>query len=258
MNELNEFLRSFQGFTVVVSLIAIVIKIIGDFRNSRVARERVLDAEKEAFRTIPKAVLEKTKELADSQDQLEQRAKELANLVERAQGALSVGILFDVYSKRIEKYQTETQARAGWSFIFAIVAMLSGLSFVVWGGMEAVTSNQEAVRIAGATVSAIGAALSAFITKTFLDVHKLSLSQLNRYFRQPVLNSHVLTAQRLADQLDDPAAKEEAYRAIIQRLALLIREDPQAPDTEPAAAKVMTETAKKRTAAKKVVKEDNG
>lgn len=136
--------------------------------------------------------------------------------------------------------------------------MLSGLSFVVWGGMEAVTSNQWESRAVGATVSAIGAALSAFITKTFLDVHKLSLSQLNRYFRQPVLNSHVLTAQRLADQLVDPAVKEEAYKAIIQRLASLIREDQQEPDIELTTAKEASEPARKRTAAKKAVKENKG
>lgn len=86
MNELNDFLKSAQAFTLVVSVIAVAIKIIGDLRNTKVAKERVLDAEKEAFRTIPKEVLEKTKELADSQDQLEQRTKELANLVARAQG----------------------------------------------------------------------------------------------------------------------------------------------------------------------------
>jgi hypothetical protein len=33
----------------------------------------------------------------------------------------------------------------------------------------------------------------------------LSLLQLNHYFKQPVINSHILTAQRIADKLEDSA-----------------------------------------------------
>ena len=44
-------------------------------------------------------------------------------------------------------------------------------------------------------IAAIGGAISAYITKTFLDVHKVSLQQLNRYFAQPVINDHILMAQ---------------------------------------------------------------
>ncbi len=213
------------GLGLVLTVVPLLLKLLTDWREASKASAKVHDAEREAFRTVPESFLEKTRELVDSQEVLEQRTKDLSALINRAQGALSAGLLFDVYSKQIEKYQTETQARAGWSFIFAIFAMFSGLGFVIWGGIQAVSGLGWESRAAGAAVSAIGAALSGFITKTFLDVHKLSLTQLNRYFRQPVINSHVLTAQRLADHLESPPSKEAAYLTIIDRLATLIREE---------------------------------
>jgi cytochrome c biogenesis protein CcdA len=116
----------------------------------------------------------------------------VAELIESSQTALQTGRLFNLYSKQIEKYQTQTQARAGWSFIFAIIAMVSGLGFLVWGGYEIIREHVKWEHVAaGNAISAIGGAVSAFITKTFLDVHRLSLIQLNHYFRQPVLNAHI-------------------------------------------------------------------
>jgi hypothetical protein len=212
-------------FVAVAAIVAVIAKLISNYLEAKQAREQVLQAEREAFRTLPEALANKTTELVASQEQLEQRTKQITDLLENAQATLRVGVLFDLYSKQIEKYQTETRARAGWSFIFAIFAMVAGLSFVIWGGTVVFSAGDWQKVAAGSAISAIGGAVSAFITKTFLDVHRLSLLQLNRYFRQPVLSSHVLTAQRLADQLDDPTAKSAAYGSIISHVVALIRED---------------------------------
>jgi len=75
---------------------------------------------------------------------------------------------------------------------------------------------------AGAAISTIGGAVSAFITKTFLGVHRLSLTQLNRYFRQPVVNDHILMAQRLADAVGDPDSKKASYEMVIRSISKLI------------------------------------
>jgi len=209
----------------VLAGVAVIYKVANDFFEARRARERLLEAEKEAFKVAPEAFLQKTEELRASQESLEEQARQLSSLIQNSQAALQVGNLFDLYSKQIDKYQTETQARAGWSFIFAIFAMLAGLGFVVWGGAHILTSPGWEHVAAGTAISAIGGATGAFITKTFLDVHRLSLSQLNHYFRQPVLNAHVLTAQRLADQLEDKSARQRAYEKILTNVAGLIRED---------------------------------
>jgi hypothetical protein len=102
----------------------------------------------------------------------------------------------------------------------AVFSMMAGLGILVWGGWTIVNDPNHVA--AGSVIAAIGGAMSAYITKTFLDVHKLSLRQLNHYFKQPVLNAHILTAQRLTEQLDDKEAKRKALEGIIKRVADLV------------------------------------
>jgi ABC-type multidrug transport system fused ATPase/permease subunit len=134
---------------------------------------------------------------------------------------LKIGKLFNLYHSQIDKYQQETQSRATTSFTYAVFAMLAGLAVLVWGGFILVYGGVSDHLISGSVVSAIGAATSAYITKTFLDVHKLSLIQLNHYFKQPVLNSHILTAQRLSDVLNG-RSKTKAFEDIIDKVVKLI------------------------------------
>lgn len=215
------FLKALGVSLILGAVIPLLIKTWADWNAVRVARQRAFDAEREAFRTFPESVAKSARH-AGEQGEREQRAND-----ERSQDGVRIGVLLDVYNKQIEKYQTETQARAGWSFLLAVVSMGVGLSFIFWAALRTLSSGSTAGKnfSSHVFVSAVGAAISAFITKTFLDVHKLSLSQLNKYFRQPVLNAHILTAQRLADQLGDVKARESAYTLILERLVLLIRDD---------------------------------
>jgi hypothetical protein len=198
------------------------LKLFSDYRKSREARKLVLDAETQAYKTAPEAIVQKTEALHNSQASLEQRVEEVNKLIESSQAALQVGNLFDLYSKQIDKYQTETQARAGWSFIFAIFSMVSGLAFVAWGGAHILMNPGWEHVAAGTGISAIGGSIGAFITKTFLDVHRLSLSQLNHYFQQPVLNSYILTAQRVVECIDEKTAKRKAYESILASVLTLV------------------------------------
>jgi hypothetical protein len=136
--------------------------------------------------------------------------------------APSMGKLFNLYSKQIEQYQEQTRSRATWSFIFAIVAMSAGLGFVFWGGIVMLSGTETAQVAVGSVIAGIGGAVSAFIVKTFLDVHRLSLTQLNRYFQQPVVNDHILMVQRLAEEVGDNNIKQKAYETMITSLVKLI------------------------------------
>ncbi|MBP5957941.1 hypothetical protein ICA16_19885 [Pseudomonas anatoliensis] len=230
MDVFLEFVKSSQFIAVFIGIITVFFKLLADYFQSRAARKLVLKAEKEAYHVLPSEELDgNSSECELSPELLAQRARDIDSLIRQNRDLLQVGRLFDLYSKQIEKYQTETQARAGWSFIFAIFSMLAGLSFVVGGGFHVLTNPGWEHVAAASAISGIGGAVGAFITKTFLDVHRLSLSQLNHYFRQPVVNAHVLTGQRLADQIDDPILRQKAYQHLLMQVASLIREDTTSP-----------------------------
>lgn len=166
------------------------------------ADARLMDAQARAFGTAPQG---------EGQNKTE---------------TLQLPDLFAACSYQIEVYESQTRNRANWSFSFAVVAMLAGILLLCWGafvlfqvaGGKAIATHHI---ISGSIISTVGCAMSAYITKTFLDVHRTSLLQLNHYFKQPVLTSHILTAERLANQLDDKV-KEEMYRDLIQEVVSLI------------------------------------
>jgi hypothetical protein len=217
----------FLGWLSILSGLVIVLsKLTFDFLQRKRAEQRLGEAEKQAFVSIPEITAERLTTLSESQLSLEQQTAEIKKRLAESYAAVQMGGLFNLYSKQIEKYQTQTQSRAGWSFFFAITAMISGLMLVVWGGTHIVFNAGWEHVAAGSLISTVGGAVSAYITKTFLDVHKLSLVQLNHYFSQPVLNTHILTAQRLADQLVDADAKQHAYETIIGKVSNLIVSQP--------------------------------
>ena len=213
-------------FALLAGTVLPALKLVLDRWRGNEADKRLDEAEKQAFQSDPEAIERRTKGLIESHGLLEQQAKDIAKALEESRSAVQMGRLFNVYSRQIEKYQTQTQSRAGWSFMFALLSMVAGLGFIVWGGSHIIANPGWQNVTAGTVIAVIGGAVSAFITKTFLDVHRLSLLQLNHYFRQPVLNTHILTAQRLADQLPD-AARQKAYVDVIDKVAALIRAEPE-------------------------------
>ncbi len=217
----------FEPFITAIafSSIGVIVGAISQFldrRRNKQSSEAVREAEKRAYLDIPEELEAKIRKLADSQEGLEERTGEIAKLLAESREAVSVGRLFNLYSKQIEQYQQETRSRASWSFAFAIVAMVAGFAFVVWGGTVLLTASEPIALAAGGLLSSVGGAVSGFIAKTFLDVHRLSLTQLNRYFQQPVINDHILMAQRLAEDAADEETRRKAYGSIIASVTGLI------------------------------------
>jgi len=62
-----------------------------------------------------------------------------------------------------------------------------------------------------------GGGLSAFLGRTYIHVYERSLQQLNEYFDQPLLNSYLLSAERIIDGMDE-RYRDRAYGAVIDRL----------------------------------------
>jgi len=86
----------------------------------------------------------------------------------------SEGPLFKLYNEQLRIYQIETRGRARLSFTWAVVSMLVGFAVLAVGATLIVIHGKDGV-LSGSALAAIGGSLSAFITKTLLDVHKVSL-----------------------------------------------------------------------------------
>jgi Ca2+/Na+ antiporter len=224
MNNIIEILAEKPTMLAAVA-ITVFLKLILDFWKYKLNSEKVEKAEKQAFDLTTYPLTSEMEALKDEHNNLKQATEQVKKVVEDNKNAIAMGRLFNLYSKQIEKYQQETRTRASWSFVFAIISMFLGMAFVFWGGTFILSDTGTDKVAAGAAISAIGGGISAYITKTFLDVHKLSITQLNKYFKQPVINDNILMAQRLADDVDDTEVRKESYKKIIDSITGLIVEN---------------------------------
>ncbi|HHX8561843.1 TPA: TRADD-N-associated membrane domain-containing protein [Vibrio diabolicus] len=205
-----------EPFLAPLLFFPIIAKLVLDFIQTRESNKQVNKAEEEAFNIGSNDQSQVSQDsLEVTQEKLKLEAEEVKKIINDSKSAIEMGRLFNLYNKQIERYQQETRSRASWSFIFAIFSMLLGMSFIIWGGSVIISENGSDKVLAGSAIASIGGAISAYITKTFLDVHKLSITQLNRYFKQPVINDNIIMAQRLADASKDEVVRKEAYQKII-------------------------------------------
>lgn len=200
---------------VLVGIVAAAIETILEKRKEKASSLRVKTAQQAVFSAVAE---ERGGAAAESgaRDAVPQRGDARASHATMAR-------MLSLYTEQIEQYQHATRARASWSFNLAMVAMFAGFAFVLWGGTVLVQAGEATVLAAGTILAAVGGAVSAFLAKTFLSVHRLSLLQLNRYFQQPVINEHILMAQRLAEDCGDPETRRKAYEKIIEQVSALVR-----------------------------------
>jgi hypothetical protein len=248
-----DVIQNVTGYTalgsVAVITLAIGVRAISDATAIRGADKRFAQAQSRAFEAF-NPTLE-----SSSKGQAKEHSVKTSD---KPSTVLALASLFDVYSKQIDKYQAQTQSRATWSFLCAVVSMIAGIVFLICGGWEIMrlvdkapdgTGAIQGHVLPGSIISVMGGAMTAFITKTFLDIHRTSLVQLNHYFKQPVLSSHILSAQRLADLMAKDNLKERMYEELIRQvIALIAAEQGQSVDLfGRSGPKSQTSASKRRT-----------
>jgi len=142
------------------------IKEFYDAKDRKQAEKRVFEAEDALIKISAKDLEAHIADDKEHQGKGDRTKPELNRL-------LGTATLFDLYNKQITNYQLQTQSRAYWSFLWAVLSMLAGLFIMIWGGWNIVSGKAIDHVLSGSVISAIGGAVSAFITKTFLDVHRV-------------------------------------------------------------------------------------
>ncbi|MFG2841669.1 hypothetical protein ACGF12_00630 [Kitasatospora sp. NPDC048296] len=125
--------------------------------------------------------------------------------------------LLELNREQIDQYHRIATDQADMSFRSSQRAMWLGLLVVVSCVAGGVYLKGADVKIFMGAIALVGASLSAFLNRTYLRMYGQTLSQLNRYFEQPVLTGYYLTAERLAEDLE-PRAKDEVRRQIITQV----------------------------------------
>lgn len=157
-------------------------------------------------------------ELQATQDAAERQQIEDAQRLTQLKIVTPLATLLELNQTQIDEYHRIATDQADRSFRSSQRAMAIGLLIIIGCAAAGLYFQNAQVKIFVGSIAGVAAGLSAFLNRTYLHMYGQTLSQLNRYFEQPVLTGYYLTAERLAQDLKDDPESEMRRRIIDQVL----------------------------------------
>lgn len=173
-----------------------------------------------------------------------------AQAMEQLRKTTQLVTLMELNQDQIKTYHDIVTEQADKSFKSARNAMTAGLVLLVAAAAGGVKVPIEEIRWFIGALSLFSTVFSAYLSRTYLMLYRESISQLNRYFDQPVQNSYYLTAERLAAELEGETAQAVRKQIIDQVLETSTRIGgrPQAQEPQLKAAKPKPKKPRKQAA----------
>jgi uncharacterized membrane protein (DUF485 family) len=148
----------------------------------------------------------------------ERQERDAKRTVTNALGELTdvtdLATLIKINRTQMEAYEALTRRQATSSYRLSQGALAVGLVILVAGSIAVLVTPTDAAKITTASLTAMGGALTGYIARTYLRIYERTLIQLNYYFRQPLVTSYFLTAERLSHNLGEPE-KTETCKQIV-------------------------------------------
>ncbi|MEV5813464.1 hypothetical protein [Streptomyces mutabilis] len=171
--------------------------------------------------------------------------------LEKLRKTTELATLMELNQSQIGAYHRIVTDQADKAFKSSRTAMGVGLFLLVCAAFGGVYVPLEEIRWFIAALAAFSTLLSGYLSRTYMILYRESISQLNRYFDQPVLNSYYLTAERLTQSLDREHVVEVRRQIIDEVLATSARLGAKSSETPPS-AKPKKKAAKKAAPKKRV------
>lgn len=132
---------------------------------------------------------------------------------------------------QMDAYDTIARSQAEGAHRSAFWAMAGGLAVLVGGTAVAVLAPEPAAKYSAALIAAVGTATSGYIARTFIQVRESASRQMAFYFQQPLVQSYLLSAERLASQL--PEERRYGQLEAVLATALTLTNNVDSPPDEP-------------------------
>jgi hypothetical protein len=125
--------------------------------------------------------------------------------------------LIDANRALLDKYQEPVRKQARTSYAYAQGAITVGLVVLLVGAAITVAVSDTPTQVGIAALTGVGTVLSGYIARTYLRVYDRAQLQLNFYFREPLVTSYLLTAERLAKELQGEQ-RDSAYSEMVTQI----------------------------------------
>lgn len=97
------------------------------------------------------------------------------------------------------------------------IAMSFGFLILIIGAVTTIRTSDATSKIVVGALASLGSILSGYIGQTFFKAQDQAMKQLNYYFRQPLVTSYLLAAERLTLQLNGNT-RESAVKDLIKNI----------------------------------------
>lgn len=113
--------------------------------------------------------------------------------------------------KQYHSISTE-QAQEAFKMAKLVVAVAAGV--FLFGCLLALQGEKViGVSLAGAAVLASG--VGGWVARTFLESYRISVSQAEAYFREPMVQGYLLAAHQIAQKMETPSARDEGLSRVM-------------------------------------------
>jgi hypothetical protein len=126
-------------------------------------------------------------------------------------------VFWETTYQRIVQYHAEAHRQLRSSYRLAQMSAIAGFLLVAAIGVSAAFAPTKTQSIAAAAVGAVGAALAAYIGRTFNSTYSRALQRSGAFFHEPVVMARLLAAERLLSEYgdSDSVARAEALSTMI-------------------------------------------
>ncbi|WP_369228909.1 hypothetical protein AB5J56_00585 [Streptomyces sp. R21] len=150
----------------------------------------------------------------EKQKEAERERRIVESAADRLREKMSLPSLVNFNQVLLDQYHGIATDQATKAYRSSRRAMNVGIVILVVAFFAGWRYNTQGDRVFLGSVAAVGAAFTAYLSRTYMKTYERALQQLNQYFNQPVLNGYFLTAERIAESLPT-GRKEEVLERIV-------------------------------------------
>ncbi len=148
---------------------------------------------------VPALLAREIRMRKDEEDQSNSHCAQMGKALEHLENRTLAG-LANVNFTQMSQFVAIAQKQARMSYYASLVAASVGFLALVTGTAASAGVGMPSAKITAAILTAAGAVLSGFLTRTFVRTYTMSSRQLSYYYGQPLVHCYLLHAVWLASE----------------------------------------------------------
>jgi hypothetical protein len=133
----------------------------------------------------------------------------------RGTGDRTLGQLLLFNFRLMDRFSATALGQARVSFVACLVAAGATLIVLLTGSAAVLAAGTTSVQVTSGALTAVGTALTGYLSFTFLKTYEMTSRQMSYYYGQPLVHCYLLHAEWLAERAGGDCATGSVNRELI-------------------------------------------